>query len=71
MNIHPIVKQVVDRQHVSASNMAVIKAVVSRLRKGHSTFAAMPREDRRTMMRQCVFAHQKNFVLFCFVQSGR
>ena len=50
--IHPIVRQIIDRDcHVSLSNRAVIRHVISNLRDGRQTYFAMPREDRRSMLR--------------------
>ena len=67
MTIHPIIEQCVNRCHVSESNRAVIKYVISRLRKGYDTFRAMPKKDRKTMMRMCIYVHSENRSLYNLV----
>lgn len=58
---HPIIKQVIDRDcHIGERNRAVIKHVISKLRDGYDQFKAMPPEDRRNLMIQCISAHERN-----------
>lgn len=69
--VHPIVRQIIDRDcHVSMRNREVIRHVISRLKDGYAAFRAMPREDRKKLMRQCVQVHRKNWELYCDVMSG-
>ena len=69
--IHPIVRQCVDRCHVGTSLMGVVRYVISRLAKGRATFASMPRDQRRLLIRQCAAAHAENGNLYNFVTLGR
>lgn len=65
MNVHPIIRQIINRDcHVGASNRAVIKHVVSRLKRGYATFRAMPRADRKIMLQQCIAVHAENRALY-------
>lgn len=36
MNVHPIIRQIVDRQHIGQSNRSVIYAVIAQLKEGLS-----------------------------------
>jgi len=71
VHVHPIVAQIVDRQHVSRSNRAVIRAVVNGLKHGHDTWMGIPRKDRRKYMRQAIYQHGANFTLYAYVMGGR
>jgi len=65
LDVHPIVAQIINRDcHVASSNRNVIRHVVSKLRDGLTTFRSMPREDRRTLMRQCIQQHGENRELY-------
>lgn len=65
VDVHPIVKQIIDRDcHVGESYRTVIRHVVSKLRGGRKTFRAMPRPDRRLLMRQCIQQHHANRELY-------
>ena len=65
VDVHPIVKQIIDRDcHVGESYRTVIRHVVSKLRDGWKTFCAMPRPDRRLLMRQCIQQHRANRELY-------
>lgn len=68
---HPIIRQIVDRCHVSRRHRAVARYVISRLREGWTTYRAMPREDRREMLRQIHQVHQENRAEYRAVMSGR
>ena len=66
--VHPIVRQIIDRDcHVALSNREVIGHVISRLRNGWLTFRSMPRDERRSLMRQCVLCHRENRELYVSV----
>ena len=50
-NVHPIVRQIIDRDcHVSASNRAVMRHVISKLREGYRTFRQLPKAERRQLL---------------------
>jgi hypothetical protein len=71
IDIHPIVRQIIDRDcHVGWSNRRVIRHVVSKLRDGQRTFRAMPREDRRTLLQQCIERHRQNWEEYVNVMGG-
>ncbi len=44
--------------------------VISKLKDGYATFRALPREDRREFMLQCIEVHRQNFELYCAVMTG-
>lgn len=70
-SVHPIVRQIVDRDcHVSISNRAVIRHVISKLRGGMQTFREMPKKDRRELMRQCIARHRQNWEEYVNVMGG-
>lgn len=63
--IHPIIRQIIDRDcHAGWSNREVIRHVISRLKGKYRTFRAMPRDDRRWFMRQCLQVHADNRQLY-------
>lgn len=64
MDVHPIVRMIVDTRHVGESHKEVIREVISRLAKGRKTYNAMPRVDRRRLMAQCIDAHRENRDLY-------
>lgn len=66
-----IVRQIVNRCHVGESNRYVIRYVVSRLRNKYQTFAALPKEQRRSLMLQAIKAHGENRGLYRDVMRGR
>jgi hypothetical protein len=69
--VHPIFRQIIDRDcHVSMRNRDVIRHVISKLRDGNDTFRAMPRDDRRELLRQCIAVHRENWELYVDVMSG-
>ena len=66
--MHPIVKQIIDRDcHVGLPNREVIRHVISRLKDGHATFRSMSRADRRLLMQQCIENHRENRELYVAV----
>ena len=68
LDVHPIVRQIINRDcHVAESNRRVIRHVISKLRGGWQTFQAMPRADRRLLMHQCVQQHRENRELYVAV----
>ena len=59
--MHPIVRQIIDRDcHVAISNRAVMRHVISRLKDGWETFRQMPKAGRKELLRQCRDHHQEN-----------
>jgi len=69
--IHPIIRQIIDRDcHVAESNRKVIRHVISKLRNGMQTFQAMPRDDRRELMQQCIERHRQNREMYAAVMGG-
>lgn len=67
--MNPIVRQIVDRQHVGDSNRDVIRAVHSALKsegrkKEH-------RELRKEMYRDAIKRHDENRGLYTKVMTGR
>jgi hypothetical protein len=69
--MRPVVRQVIDRDcHVSLSNRAVLRHVISKLRHGWATFRQMPKADRKELLRQRVQTHKENWGLYHFVMSG-
>ncbi len=71
MTIHPIVRQIIDRDcHVSMTHRAVVRHVISKLRDGYTTFRAMAKEDRRRLVADCVQRHRENCELYGAVMNG-
>lgn len=71
IDVHPIIAQIIDRDcHVSLSNRAVIRHVISKLKHGYDTFRALSKDDRKAFMRQCIVRHQKNWELYVAVMRG-
>lgn len=72
MSIHPIVRQIIDRDcHVSLTNREVMRHVISKLKAGYRTYRAMPKRDRHELLRQCIACHQANWRLYVDVMRGR
>ena len=70
-DVHPIISQIIDRDcHVSLSNRAVVRHVVSKLKHGYKTFRAMPKPDRKQLIAECIYQHQNNFKLYREVMHG-
>jgi hypothetical protein len=71
MSIHPIVRQIIDRDcHVSMTAREVIRHVISKLRDGYQTFRGMSKPDRRRLIDDCIKHHQANFDLYRAVMTG-
>ena len=69
--MHAIISQIINRDcHVSLSNRAVIKHVISRLKRKYKTFASMNRRDRRAFMFACIEQHKENQDLYFYVTGG-
>ena len=65
LDVHPIIRQIINRDcHVAWSNRTVIKHVISKLKHGRRTYRAMPREDRRRFIKQCIKQHRENWELY-------
>ena len=59
---------IIDRDcHVGCSNRSVIRHVVSKMRSGSKTYRAMPRDERRLLMQQCIRQHRENRELYAAV----
>jgi len=65
-----MVRQIINRCHVGQSNRAVIKYFISRLRNGHTTWRALPREERRQWLRWVISVHRDNRSLYRMVMGG-
>lgn len=71
LGIHPIIAQIIDRDcHVSLSNRAVIRHVISKLKHGYRTFRDLPKEERKSFMQQCIAQHNQNWELYVAVMRG-
>ena len=57
-----IVSNIVGRCHVSASNLFVIRYVLSRMNPG--SFRKAPRKQRRKLLREIIRTHKANRDLF-------
>ena len=66
--MHPIVKQIIDRDcHVGMSTRAVMRHVISKLKHGWKTFRQLPKADRKELLRQCRDHHRQNRELYVAV----
>lgn len=66
-----IVHQIVDRCHVGETPRAVIRTVIGRVRGGYRTWHALPRSERRAILKAAVDRHRQNQRLYRLVMSGR
>jgi hypothetical protein len=62
-------RQIVDRCHVSCSDLSVIRFVISRFKHGHSTWRQFPRVERRKALRMIVKIHKENRAEFMWVMG--
>lgn len=70
-SIHPIVRQIIDRDcHVGSSDREVIRHVISKLRGGFDAFRQMDEELRQSLIDQCIHQHSQNRQLYVEVMSG-
>lgn len=65
-----MISMIVGRCHVSESYMKVIRYFISRLKDGYKTFAALPREKRRWVMREIIKEHKENRDIYNYVMKG-
>lgn len=71
MSIHPIVRQIIDRDcHVSMSGSDVVRHVLSKLRNGYATFRSLSKADRRQLIADCLQSHHNNWQLYATVMGG-
>jgi len=70
MVIHPIIRQIVDRCHVSETHEEVLEYAISRLKEGQITFDAMPKKDQTKFKRQVKTCHSKNIKQYCQIMNG-
>lgn len=69
--VHPIVKQIIDRDcHVATPAKDVVRHVISKLKHGYETYRAMPEEERSMLIEQCVRHHLQNWSMYVGVMSG-
>lgn len=72
MNVHPIVRQIIDRDcHVSWTEREVIRHVISRLKGGMKAFRKMPADHRQGLVNQCRHRRRENIEDYTRVMSGR
>ncbi len=70
-NIHPIIRQVIDRDcHISESNCAVVRHVISKLKNGYATYREWSPAIRRQFVDQCIAQHRANQRLYAEVMNG-
>ena len=65
-----IVNQIVDRLHVGAGKLEVIRYVISRMQSGYKTFKAVPKASRRDIIKQALARHKSNQELYQYVMGG-
>ncbi len=69
--IHPIIRQIIDRDcHVGECNRVVVRHVIAQLKNGNETFRRMPKAERRKFVEQCLAQHAANRRLFSEVMTG-
>jgi hypothetical protein len=66
-----MIRMIVGRCHVGDTNRQVVRYLISRLKKGYASWQAMPREQRRLAMRECIRIHAENRGVYRFVMSGQ
>lgn len=65
-----MIRQIVDRCHVSDSNFHVIKYVISRLKRKYKTWKSLSQVERKKMMKEIIKIHKENRSLYNFVMRG-
>ena len=65
-----MINMLVDRCHVSASYMTVIRYVISRMKDGYKTYSAQERTDRRILLELIIARHKENRGLYDQVMKG-
>lgn len=71
LSVHPIIRQIIDRDcHVASSFREVVRYVISKLKGGFQTFRNMNQEDRQLFIDQCLQQHAANRQLYTEVMSG-
>lgn len=63
-----MISLIVGRCHVSESNLAVIRYLLSRMKKG--AFRKLPRSERRKVIRTALACHAENRSLYIAVMGG-
>jgi len=70
-SIHPIIRQIIDRDcHVGESYQSVIRHVVSKLKNGYESFRQLSKVDRKSLIEQCIAQHTANRRLYAEVMNG-
>jgi hypothetical protein len=70
MGIRIMIRHIVGRLHVGASNRAVIRAVIAQVCGGRSAFLRRSRRDRRDLMAIALYEHAHNRRIYRIVMSG-
>jgi hypothetical protein len=65
-----MIRQIVGRCHVSQSNLAVIRYVISRLKHGYKTWLTLDKAARKDLLREIIEAHAENKRLYEFAERG-
>jgi len=69
MRLHPMASLIINRCHVSESNVAVIRKVLKKVNK--KQFWNASRDIKREFYRAVIDQHQANFNLYVKVMSGK
>ena len=64
-----MIQQIVDRCHVSTSNLQVVRYVRSRLKPG--AWAKLSPANRRYLITEAIACHQRNRETYRYVMFGR
>lgn len=67
-NIPYIIRNIVGRCHACDSNLSVIRCFISRTKR--ESWDALPRDERRNILRMVIDAHNDDTALFAFVMRG-
>ena len=69
-DMDPILRQIVDRCHVSISNRELIKYMISCLTHKRQTWLTLEREVRKEIMNQAIDQHELNKGVYQMVMRG-
>ena len=65
-----MLNQIVGRCRVSDSNLAVIRYVISRLKRKYKTYQTMDKVARRTMLQQIIDIHAAHRRTYSYVMGS-
>ena len=69
-HIDPMIRQIVNRCHISESNRQVIYYLISRLKDGKKTYWTIPKVERKQILKAIIQYHRENKQMYYDVMRG-